>query len=67
MKKYEEEFLLCLLKSVMAKNLMKRNTGCEFEVICNGKVIKATNDLAARSREILKQGGLAAYTRNGGN
>ena len=43
------------------------NTGCEFEVICNGKVIKATNDLAARSREILKQGGLAAYTRNGGN
>ena len=43
------------------------NTGCEFEVKCNGKVIKATNDLAARSREILKQGGLAAYTRNGGN
>lgn len=43
------------------------NTGCEFEIKCNGKTIKATNDLAARSREILKQGGLAAYTRNGGN
>lgn len=43
------------------------NTGCEFEIKCNGKIIKATNDLAARSREILKQGGLAAYTRNGGN
>ncbi len=43
------------------------NTGCEFEINCNGKTIKATNDLAARSREILKQGGLAAYTRNGGN
>ena len=43
------------------------NTGCEFEIKCNGKLIKATNDLAARSREILKQGGLAAYTRNGGN
>ena len=42
-------------------------TGCEFEIKCNGKLIKATNDLAARSREILKQGGLAAYTRNGGN
>ena len=43
------------------------NTGCEFKIKCNGKIIKATNDLAARSREILKQGGLAAYTRNGGN
>ena len=43
------------------------NTGCEFEIKCNRKIIKATNDLAARSREILKQGGLAAYTRNGGN
>ena len=43
------------------------NTGCEFEIKCNGKTIKATNDLAERSRKILKQGGLAAYTRNGGN
>lgn len=43
------------------------STGCEFEIKCNGKVIKATNDLAERSRTILKQGGLAAYTRNGGN
>ena len=42
------------------------NTGCEFEIKCNGKVIKCTNDLAKRSRDILKQGGLAAYTRNGG-
>lgn len=43
------------------------NTGCEFNIVCNGKTIKGTNDLAKRSREILKQGGLAAYTRNGGN
>ena len=43
------------------------NTGCEFNIICNGKTIKGTNDLAKRSREILKQGGLASYTRNGGN
>lgn len=43
------------------------NTGCDFEISCNGKTIKATNDLAERSRKILKQGGLAAYTRNGGN
>ena len=41
-------------------------TGCEFTIICNGKTIKGTNDLAERSRAILKQGGLAAYTRNGG-
>ena len=43
------------------------NTGCEFNIVCNGKTIKGTNDLAKRSREILKQGGLASYTRNGGN
>ena len=43
------------------------NTGCEFNIVCNGKTIKGTNDLAKRSRDILKQGGLAAYTRNGGN
>ena len=41
-------------------------TGCEFEIKLNGKTIKAVNDLAPRSREILKAGGLAAYTRNGG-
>ncbi len=40
--------------------------GCEFEISVNGKVIKGTNDLAPRSREILLAGGLAAYTRNGG-
>ncbi len=43
------------------------STGCEFNIVCNGKTIKGTNDLAKRSRDILKQGGLAAYTRNGGN
>ena len=43
------------------------NTGCEFNIVCSGKTIKGTNDLAKRSRDILKQGGLAAYTRNGGN
>lgn len=43
------------------------NTGCDFEIKCNGKIIKAKNDLAERSRKILKEGGLAAYTRNGGN
>ena len=42
------------------------DTGCEFELKVNGKVIKAVNDLAPRSREILKAGGLAVYTRNGG-
>ncbi|MBQ5633136.1 MAG: aconitate hydratase [Treponema sp.] len=43
------------------------DTGCEFNIVVNGKTIKGTNDLAQRSRNILKQGGLAAYTRNGGN
>lgn len=43
------------------------NTGCDFEIKLGGKIIKAKNDLAERSRKILKQGGLAAYTRNGGN
>ena len=43
------------------------DTGCEFNISVNGKTIKGTNDLAQRSRNILKQGGLAAYTRNGGN
>ena len=43
------------------------STGCEFDIVCNGKTFKGINDLAERSRNILKQGGLAAYTRNGGN
>ena len=43
------------------------DTGCEFNIVVNGKTIKGTNDLVQRSRNILKQGGLAAYTRNGGN
>ena len=38
-----------------------------YNIVVNGKTIKGTNDLAQRSRNILKQGGLAAYTRNGGN
>ena len=42
-------------------------TGCEFEIKVNDHTIKGTNDLAKRSRDILKQGGLVAYTRNGGN
>lgn len=41
-------------------------TGCEFEIKVNGKIIKGTNDLAPRSCEILLAGGLASYTRNGG-
>ena len=41
-------------------------TGCEFEISVNGKIIKGINDLAPRSCEILLAGGLAAYTRNGG-
>ena len=43
------------------------NTGCDFEIKSGNKTIKAVNDLAERSRKILKQGGLASYTRNGGN
>ncbi|MGP1588026.1 MAG: aconitate hydratase [Treponemataceae bacterium] len=42
------------------------NTGCEFKIQFNGNTILCTNDLAKRSRDILKQGGLASYTRNGG-
>lgn len=41
-------------------------TGCEFEIKVNGKIIKGTNDLAPRSCAILLAGGLASYTRNGG-
>ena len=41
-------------------------TGCEFEIKVNGKIIKGKNDLAPRSCEILLAGGLASYTRNGG-
>ena len=43
------------------------NTGCEFKIEANGKTILAVNDLSERSRAILKQGGLAKYTKNGGN
>lgn len=43
------------------------DTGCEFKVEVNGRTFFATNDLSERSRAILKQGGLARYTRNGGN
>ena len=43
------------------------DTGCDFKIEANGRTILATNDLSERSRAILKQGGLARYTRNGGN
>ncbi len=45
------------------------DTGGEFRILLNGssKVITGTNDLSQRSRDILKHGGLAAYTRDGGN
>ena len=43
------------------------DTGCEFKIDLNGKTILAVNDLSERSRAILKQGGLAKYTKNGGN
>ncbi|MGP1457691.1 MAG: aconitate hydratase [Treponema sp.] len=41
--------------------------GAPFKILCGSAVIEGVNDLALRSRNILKQGGLAAYTRNGGN
>ncbi len=41
--------------------------GAPFTLLVNGTAIAGVNDLAARSRNILKQGGLAAYTKNGGN
>ena len=41
--------------------------GCDFEIVINGaEGIFGVNDLSRRSRDILLQGGLAAYTRNGG-
>ncbi len=43
------------------------DTGAQFKISLNGKTILGTNDLAERSRKILKQGGLARYTKNGGN
>ena len=42
-------------------------TGCPFEISINGKKINGANDLSKRSRAILLAGGLAAYTRKGGN
>lgn len=41
--------------------------GIDFEIICNGNLIKGVNDLSERSAKILMQGGLALYTKNGGN
>lgn len=44
------------------------DTGCEFIIrLSDGKEIKGANDFSKRSCSILKQGGLASYTRNGGN
>ena len=42
-------------------------TGCPFEISINGKKINGANDLSKRSRAILLAGGLASYTRKGGN
>ena len=42
--------------------------GKPFTVLINGKTeIHCVNDIAKRSAQILMAGGLAAYTRNGGN
>lgn len=41
-------------------------TGCNFEILCNNVQIEGQNTLDERSRNILKAGGLAVYTRNGG-
>lgn len=41
-------------------------TGCDFNILCNGNTIVGTNSLDERSRKILLEGGLAVYTRNGG-
>lgn len=47
------------------------NSGNEFNLVLHlktgNKNIKGVNDLSERSRKILLQGGLASYTRNGGN
>ena len=45
-------------------------TGADFDIVINGakgtKTIKGKNSMAERSRNIIKAGGLAAYTRAGG-
>ena len=42
--------------------------GKPFKVLINGKTeIECVNDIAKRSADILMAGGLAAYTRKGGN
>lgn len=43
------------------------DTGCDFKIEVNGKTILAANDLSERSRAVLKAGGLAKYTKAGGN
>jgi aconitate hydratase len=42
-------------------------TGTEFNIVINGTTVKGVNDLSRRNRAILISGGLAAYTRKGGN
>ncbi|NLM00207.1 MAG: aconitate hydratase [Treponema sp.] len=42
------------------------DTGCSFKILCNGVEIEGENSLDERSCKILKDGGLAIYTRNGG-
>ena len=40
--------------------------GTPFTLSVNGKTYEGINDLSERSRNILLEGGLASYTRNGG-
>ena len=40
--------------------------GTPFNISVNGKSIEGVNDLSERSRNILLEGGLASYTRKGG-
>ena len=42
-------------------------TGCAFTLTVNGSIISCCNDLSKRNRAILLSGGLASYTRKGGN
>ena len=42
--------------------------GTNFKILINGKTeIECVNDIAKRSADIIMAGGLAAYTRKGGN
>ena len=54
-------------KDLYGRTLIKLQTP-SFIVFYNGKTeIECVNDIAARSAQIIMAGGLAAYTRKGGN